>query len=63
MAASLIKRVARFEKRNIEFYHPSPIFCTDNAAMIGCSAYYHQMEGYSADLTLNAIPYLGIDSI
>ena len=22
-------------KRNIAFYHPSPIFCTDNAAMIG----------------------------
>ena len=30
---------AAFEKacaeRDIEFYHPSPIFCTDNAAMIG----------------------------
>ena len=28
------------EKNEIEFYYPSPIFCTDNAAMIGVAAYY-----------------------
>lgn len=28
------------KERGIQFYHPSPIFCTDNAAMIGSAAYY-----------------------
>ena len=27
------------EKEGIRFYYPSPILCTDNAAMIGCAAY------------------------
>ena len=40
---------AAFEKacaeRQIEFYHPSPIFCTDNAAMIGVAAYYEYIKG------------------
>ena len=26
------------EERGIQFYHPSPIYCTDNAAMIGASS-------------------------
>lgn len=42
-------------------YYPSPIFCTDNAAMIGCSAYYESLKGNFSDLSLNAVPYLGID--
>ena len=27
------------EENSIQFYCPSPIFCTDNAAMIGVAAY------------------------
>lgn len=42
-------------------YYPSPILCTDNAAMIGCCAYYESVKSEYADLSLNAIPYLGID--
>ncbi|MBQ8151343.1 MAG: tRNA (adenosine(37)-N6)-threonylcarbamoyltransferase complex transferase subunit TsaD, partial [Firmicutes bacterium] len=45
-------------KNGIELYHPSPILCTDNAAMIGCAAYYKYMEGGRDDLTLDAIPNL-----
>ena len=36
---------AACEKRGISFYHPSPIFCTDNAAMIGAAAYYEYLAG------------------
>ena len=45
-------------KRNIAFYHPSPIFCTDNAAMIGVAAYYDFMRGQRDGLDLNAVPNL-----
>ncbi len=45
-------------ENNIEFYHPSPIFCTDNAAMIGVAAYYDFIAGKRANWDLNAIPNL-----
>ena len=46
------------KKRNIKFYHPSPIFCTDNAAMIGTAAYYEYLAGTRHGLDLNAVPNL-----
>ena len=45
-------------KRNIAFYHPSPIFCTDNAAMIGVAAYYEYIKGTRHGWDLNAVPNL-----
>lgn len=45
-------------KNNITFYHPSPIFCTDNAAMIGSAGYYEYMAGVRAGWDLNAVPNL-----
>ncbi|MGN0170377.1 MAG: tRNA (adenosine(37)-N6)-threonylcarbamoyltransferase complex transferase subunit TsaD [Lachnospiraceae bacterium] len=46
------------EKEGISFFHPSPIYCTDNAAMIGVAGYYEYLAGTRSDLTLNAIPNL-----
>lgn len=46
------------EKNGVEFYHPSPIFCTDNAAMIGAAAYYEYMAGVRHGWDLNAVPNL-----
>ena len=46
------------EKNNVKFYHPSPILCTDNAAMIGAAAYYEYLAGTRHGLDLNAIPNL-----
>ena len=45
-------------KAHLSFYHPSPIFCTDNAAMIGVAAYYEYQQGARAGWDLNAVPNL-----
>lgn len=45
-------------KVHAELIVPSPVFCTDNAAMIGAAAYYHYIKGERADLSLNAVPGL-----
>lgn len=45
-------------KKGVEFYHPSPILCTDNAAMIGAAAYYEYLAGKRDGWDLNAIPNL-----
>ena len=47
-------------KNGIEFYHPSPIFCTDNAAMIGVAGYYEYIKGIRDGWDLNAKPNLKI---
>jgi N6-L-threonylcarbamoyladenine synthase len=46
------------EKAGIAFYYPSPINCTDNAAMIGTAAYYEYINGARAGWDLNAVPNL-----
>ncbi len=45
-------------KNNIRFYSPSPILCTDNAAMIGAAAYYEYIKGVRHGYDLNAVPNL-----
>lgn len=42
----------------IDFFHPSPVLCTDNAAMIGAAAYYEYLAGNFAGWDLNAVPNL-----
>ncbi|MCI8639515.1 MAG: tRNA (adenosine(37)-N6)-threonylcarbamoyltransferase complex transferase subunit TsaD [Coprococcus sp.] len=46
------------KERDIEFYYPSPILCTDNAAMIGAAAYYEYLAGTRHGWDLNAVPNL-----
>jgi len=46
------------EKEGYLLSIPSPILCTDNAAMIGCAAYYEFINGQISGLELNAVPNL-----
>ncbi|SDJ83205.1 N6-L-threonylcarbamoyladenine synthase [Lachnospiraceae bacterium G41] len=46
------------KERDIEFFLPPPILCTDNAAMIGSAAYFEYISGVRHGLDLNAVPNL-----
>ena len=48
------------KKAGKTLYFPSPIYCTDNAAMIGVAAYYEYKKGVRHGLDLNAVPNLKI---
>ena len=50
--------ITRCKEENIEFYFPSPIFCTDNAAMIAVAGYYEYLAGPRHGMALNAVPNL-----
>lgn len=41
-------------KENISIFIPEPIYCTDNAAMIGCAGYYNYINGKKDNIALNA---------
>lgn len=47
-------------KNGLKFYYPSPVYCTDNAAMIGVAGYYDYINGERAGWDLNAVPNLKI---
>ncbi|MCR5587552.1 MAG: tRNA (adenosine(37)-N6)-threonylcarbamoyltransferase complex transferase subunit TsaD [Lachnospiraceae bacterium] len=51
------------EKEGIEILTPSPILCTDNAAMIAARGYYEFINNRFAGLDLNAVPNLKIGTI
>lgn len=46
------------EERGIKLYCPAPIYCTDNAAMIGAAGYYEYVKGARHGYDLNAVPNL-----
>lgn len=48
------------KEHGLKLCYPSPIYCTDNAAMIGVAAYYEFIKGTRHGLDLNAVPNLKI---
>ena len=59
----LRKEMLEVGKANsISIYYPSPILCTDNAAMIACAAYYHYLKGDYAKYTLSPVSNLELGS-
>ena len=44
--------------RGVRFYMPSPVYCTDNAAMIAVAGYHEYMAGHISGWDLNAVPGL-----
>lgn len=61
-ANSLLREMLKemCDKKGLALYHPSLTLCTDNAAMIGCAAYYEYINRGADDLTLDAIPSLAL---
>ena len=49
------------DREGYALYIPSPIFCTDNAAMIGVAAYHEYMAGVRSGWDLNAVPNLKLE--
>ncbi len=53
-----VEKMAQAE--GVSLYFPRLSLCTDNAAMIGCAAYYEYKNGARADMSLNAVPNLSL---
>jgi len=58
---SALRSELELQKGKLKLYYPSPVYCTDNAAMIACSGYYEYQNKNFKDMTLNAIPYLSVE--
>lgn len=48
--------------KKYQLYYPEPVFCTDNAAMIGAAGYYEFINGRRDSWDLNAVPGLKLGS-
>ncbi|HWQ77217.1 MAG TPA: tRNA (adenosine(37)-N6)-threonylcarbamoyltransferase complex transferase subunit TsaD [Anaerovoracaceae bacterium] len=61
-ANSLLRKLLReaCNEKGLELYYPSPVLCTDNAAMIACAAYYKYKAGMEDDFYLDAYPSLAL---
>lgn len=52
------RMLEKTKELGVDLVYPSPILCTDNAAMIACAGYYNFQRGKRASLYLNAFPNL-----
>jgi len=50
------------KSHKLEVFYPSPILCTDNAAMIAAAGDFYLSQGKCSGLDLNAVPYANLVS-
>jgi N6-L-threonylcarbamoyladenine synthase len=53
---------AACEAAGVDLCIPSPVLCTDNAAMVACAAYHKRRQGFYADLYLDVWPRLSLET-
>jgi N6-L-threonylcarbamoyladenine synthase len=51
----------RAQKKGLDVKYPSPVLCTDNAAMVACVGYFQAVSGKSSSLDLPAVPNLHLE--
>ncbi len=54
------RMIEKGKDEGIKVHIPSPILCTDNAAMIAFAGSYYLKRGITSEYSLNAQPYIGI---
>jgi N6-L-threonylcarbamoyladenine synthase len=47
---------AMCQEAEVKLYYPSPVYCTDNAAMVACCGYYRYMRGIRTGIDVNPDP-------
>jgi N6-L-threonylcarbamoyladenine synthase len=57
-----LRELFNLKLNNKKLYYPDKILCTDNAAMIGSSAYYKYLNKDFSNFKLNAVPNLELTS-
>ncbi len=55
------RMAAACRKKGVRLYIPSPVFCTDNGAMIAMAAFHKAREGRFSDLDLDVYPSLDME--
>jgi len=57
LRAELKRRAAEL---GVEIFYPSPLMCTDNAAMIAAAGFFHLQRGEKSSFDLNAVANVGL---
>ncbi len=63
VSANSALRQAMKSQINVPVWYPTPILCTDNAAMIGAVAHHHFVNGRQDNINLDVVPSLQLPTM